>query len=106
MLFEGQLEVDVCVLGAQGVKQPVHHVGDLAPADVVALVGQTPGQGQEAEGRKLPEDEDDLWQVHDALPDAERDRQPLELLEPGELNHLVRGQATVSQHCLGLNLSK
>ena len=106
MLFEGQLEVDVRVLGAQGVEQPVHHVGYLAPADVVTLVGQAPGQGQEAEGWELPEDEDDLWQVHDALPDAEGDRQPLELLEPGELNHLVRGEAAVSQHCLGLNLSK
>ena len=106
MLFEGQLEVDVRVLGTQGVEQPVHHVGYLAPADVVTLVGQTPGQGQEAKGRELPEDEDDLGQVHDALPDAERDGQPLELLEPRELNHLVRGEATVSQHCLGLNLSK
>ena len=105
MLFEGQLEVDVRVLGAQGVEQPVHHVGDLAPADVVALVGQTPGQGQEAEGRKLPEHEDDLWQVHDALPDAERDRQPLELLQPGQLDHLVRGEAAVSQNCLGLYLN-
>ena len=104
MLFEGQLEVDVRVLCAQGIEQPVHHVGDLAPADVVALVGQTPGQGQVAEGRELPEDEDDLGQVHDALPDAERYGQPLERLEPRELDHLVRGEATVSQHCLGLHL--
>jgi len=67
MLFVGELQMDICILRAQGIEQPVHHVPDLGLADVVALVVQSPRQGQIPQCRKLSEHEDDLWEIHDAF---------------------------------------
>ena len=95
--------MDVGVQCGERDHQRVHHVFDLMS---VTLVGQTPGQGEEPEGRKLPKDGDDLRQVHAALPDAERHGEPLESVQPGELQHLAWRETAVSQHGLGLDLQK
>ena len=71
MLFVRELQMDICILRPQGIEQPVHHVPDLGLADVVALVVQSPGEGQVPQGRELSEHEDDLREIHDALSDRE-----------------------------------
>ena len=54
VLLVGQLQVDVGILGPQGVEQPVHHIGDLAFADIIALAPHAPGQGQISQAGELP----------------------------------------------------
>ena len=39
MLFVRQLQMYVCVLSSNSLGQPVHHMGELVLADVIALVG-------------------------------------------------------------------
>ena len=104
MMLIGKLEVYVSVLCSEGVLQPVHHVGDLGPVDVVALVRESPGESQEAETGELSEDVDHLGQVHLAAPDGERESQPLQALETSQLSDLLWGETSVAQHSLRLNL--
>ena len=100
----GELEIDVDVLCTECVGEPGHHVGDLGPVDVVALVRESPGESQEAETGELFEDVDHLGQVHLAAPDGERESQPLQALETSQLSDLLWGEASVAQHSLRLNL--
>ena len=106
MMFVRELEVDVSVLSPEGIVQPVHHVGDLGPVDVVALVREAPGEGQEPETGELLEDVDHLWEIHLTAPDGEGESQPLEVLQAGEFSDLLWGEASVAQHSLGLDLQK
>ena len=104
MMFVRELEVDVSVLSPEGIVQPVHHVGDLGPVDVVALVREAPGEGQEPETGELLEDVNHLGQIHLAAPDGERHRQPLQHRQSGEFSDLLWRQASVAQHGLRLDL--
>ena len=106
VMLIGKLEVDVGVLCTEGVVKPVHHVGDLGSVDVVTLVRETPGEGQEPETGELLQDVDRLGQVHLAAPDRERDSQPLQALEAGQLSDLLWCEASVAQHSLRLNLQQ
>ena len=60
----GELEIDVDVLCTECVGEPGHHVGDLGPVDVVALVRETPGKREVAEISKFSQHENELRQVH------------------------------------------
>ena len=104
MMLVRQLEVDVGVLCTEGILQPVHHIGDLGPVDVVALVRETPGERQEPETGELFEDVDHLGQIRLAAADGERDSQPLQVLQTGELPDLPGTEAGVAQHSLWLDL--
>ena len=84
----------------------MHHVGDLGSVDVVALVREAPGERQEPETGELLEDIDHLGKIHLAAPDGERDSQPLQTLEAGQLSDLLRCEASVAQHSLRLNLQQ
>ena len=106
MMFVRELEVDVSVLSPEGIVQPVHHVGDLGPVDVVALVREAPGEGQEPETGELLEDVNHLGQIHLAAPDGERHRQPLQHLQAGQFSDLLWSQPGVAQHGLRLNLQQ
>ena len=84
----------------------MHHVGDLGPVDIVALVREAPGENEEPEACELLEDVDHLRQIHFAAPDRERYSQPLQGLQSRELPHLLWTEARVAQHSLGLNLQQ
>ena len=84
----------------------MHHIGDLGPVDIVALVREAPGESEEPEAGELLEDVDHLRQIHFAAPDRERYSQSLQGLQSRELPHLLWTEARVAQHSLGLNLQQ
>jgi len=69
MLLITQLKMNICVFCLQCIEQPGHQIADFALRDVVVLVPHSPGEDEETQGVKLPEDVDNLRHIHNALTD-------------------------------------